>query len=175
MYAMENPTPPESLDDPAPVDLSATTAQDLGRLLLEWRSHPVKQGGKRLWVVIGVFVLFPVGLTLLYGPFYGVLALVILGGSLATYFLPTDYFFYTGGLESVFLGVRRRFTWDQFRSCYPDRHGVLLSPFPQPSRLENFRGIYLRFDGQASKIMAIVSERVGAHTCESEQQTGSLQ
>jgi len=140
------------------------TTFDPGQLLLKWRSHPVRKGGKRLWIVIGALVLFPVGLTFLYGPFYGVLALVILGGSMAAYFLPTDYAFYAGGIESKFLGVHRRFTWGQFRSFYRDRNGVLLSPFPQPSRLENFRGVYLRFDGCAEQVMAIVAERVSVAT-----------
>lgn len=134
--------------------------QDPGQVLLKWRSHPVAQGGKRLWIVVAAMVVFPVGLTLLYGPFFGLLALIILGGSLGPYFLPTDYTFYAGGIESRFLGVKRRFTWDQFRSFYRDRHGVLLSPFPQPSRLENFRGIYLRFGGSAKEVMRLVSERV---------------
>lgn len=133
---------------------------DPGLLLLKWRSHPILQGGRRLWVVAGALFVFPVGLTLLYGPFYGVMAFMILGGSMAAYFLPTEYAFYVGGVESTFLGVHRRFTWQQFRSFYRDKNGVLLSPFPQPSRLENFRGVYLRFDGCSEQVMAIVAERV---------------
>ncbi|MBI5867537.1 MAG: hypothetical protein HZB43_04485 [candidate division Zixibacteria bacterium] len=117
-------------------------------------------GGKRLWIVVAALVVFPVGLTLLYGPFFGLLAVIILGGSMAPYFLPTDYTFYAGGVESRFIGVNRRFTWEQFRSFYRDRNGVLLSPFPQPSRLENFRGIYLRFGTSAEEVMRIVAERV---------------
>jgi len=154
--------------------LGRQTTIDPGQLLLKWRSHPVRHGGKRLWVVAGALVIFPVGLTVLYGPFYGFLALVILGGSMAAYFLPTDYAFYTGGVESTFLGVHRRFTWEQFRSFYRDRNGVLLSPFPQPSRLENFRGVYLRFDGCAEQVMAIVTERVSvsAETKPDAEQTG---
>jgi hypothetical protein len=67
---------------------------------------------------------------------------------------------YAGGLESRFLGMTRRFTWDQFRSYYPDRNGVLLSPFVRPSRLENFRGFYLRFDGQSEDVLRVVKERI---------------
>ncbi|MEW5876089.1 MAG: hypothetical protein AB1752_13030 [Candidatus Zixiibacteriota bacterium] len=148
-------TPPEAGNAPV-----VAGPDDPARVLLSWRSHPVRQGGRRLAIVLGALVVFPVGLGLLYGPFYSLLALVILGGSLLTYFLPTDYIFYSGGIESRFIGVNRRFTWDQFRSYYPDRHGVLLSPFPKPSRLENFRGVYLRFDGRLSEVMAIVADKV---------------
>ena len=158
--------PQASQTTPASPALGDQDPIDPGQLLLKWRSHPVRQGGKRLWIVIGALVLFPVGLTLLYGPFYGALALVILGGSMTAYFLPTDYVFYAGGVESRFLGVNRRFTWGQFRSFYRDRNGVLLSPFPQPSRLENFRGVYLRFNGCRERVMAIVGEHVKPETTE---------
>jgi hypothetical protein len=50
--------------------------------------------------------------------------------------------------------------WTQFRSFYPDPNGVLLSPFAHPSRLENFRGIYLRYHGQADQVLRIVAERI---------------
>lgn len=139
---------------------------DPARVLLAWRSHPVREGGRRLAIVLSALIIFPVGLTWLYGPFYGLLAVLILGGSLLTYFLPTDYTFYSGGVESRFLGVHRRFTWQQFRSYYPDRHGVLLSPFARPSRLENFRGIYLRFDGRFSEVMAVVAGKIQSSEAE---------
>ena len=141
---------------------AAAGADDPARILFSWRSHPARQGGRRLAIALGALVLIPVGLFLLYGPFFGALALVILGISLFPYFLPTDYVLYAGGLESVFLRVHRRFTWRQFRSYYPDKNGVLLSPFTRPSRLENFRGIYLRFDGRSAEVLAIISQHIAS-------------
>jgi hypothetical protein len=129
-------------------------------VLLRWRSHPVRQGGRRLVWVLAVFVIIPGALALFYGPFFGLLAFLMLAGSLGTYFLPTDYILTATGVESRFIGVPRRFRWEQFRSFYRDRHGVLLSPFPRPSRLENFRGLYLRFDGFADAVMAVVAARI---------------
>lgn len=111
-------------------------------------------------IALGALILIPLALWPLYGSFFGVMAFVILGGSLFPFFLPTRYVFYVGGLESVFLGVHRRFVWDQFRSFYPDKNGVLLSPFAHPSRLENFRGIYLRYNGQKDTVLRIVAEHL---------------
>jgi hypothetical protein len=128
--------------------------------LLRWRYHPVREGGPRLVAVIAFLIGVPVILGALYGPFFVILSLVILGGSLGTYFLPTVYVLYSGGLETHFIGVTRRFAWDQFRSFYPDRNGVLLSPFAAPSRLENFRGLFVRFSGNRDAVLAIVRERV---------------
>ncbi len=151
-------------NDPEPSAVAATAPpepeDDPARVLFSWRSHPAKQGGRRLGIAVGAVIVIPAVLWPLYGAFFGVMALVILAGSLLPFFLPTDYVLYVGGLESVFLGIHRRFTWDQFRSYYPDQNGVLLSPFAHPSRLENFRGIYLRFNGQSATVMAIVAERI---------------
>jgi hypothetical protein len=133
-------------------------ADDPATELMRWRSHPVRQSGKRLGAVLLVLIGLPAGLWALYGPFYGLLGVLILSGALSPYFLPTDYALYAGGGESRFIGVTRRFTWSQYRTFYPDSHGVLLSPFAKPSRLENFRGIYLRFDGRREQILNIVSE-----------------
>jgi hypothetical protein len=157
---MDGETTGQTVPAPAHAAPEGAGAPDGGSELFRWRSHPLKQGGRRLIWVVAVVVGMPAILTVLYGLFYGLLALVILGGSLGTYFLPTDYVLYSGGVESRFLGVARRFSWAQFRSLYRDRNGVLLSPFPRPSRLENFRGLYLRFDGCEHKVMAVVAERM---------------
>lgn len=154
--------------DPEPsapsTDIPVTPADDPARVLFSWRSHPAKRGGRRLWIALGALTVIPLVLWPLYGPFFGVMAFVILAGSLFPFFLPTRYVLYAGGLESVFLGVHRRFTWTQFRSYYPDPNGVLLSPFVHPSRLENFRGIYLRYNGQAEQVLRVVGERIAPAT-----------
>lgn len=135
---------------------------DPARELLRWRYHPVREGGWRLMAVIAFLLGVPTVIGWLYGPFFILVALVILGGSLGTYFLPTEYVLYSGGLETRFLGVTRRFAWDQYRSHYPDRNGVLLSPFPGPSRLENFRGLFVRYSGNRDAVLSIVREKVSA-------------
>lgn len=152
---------------PSGEEAALTATADPAELLLRWRSHPVRRRGAKLALVIAVLFGLPAGLLFLYGPFYAGLAIVVLGGSLASYFLPTEYALYAGGGEMRFFWICRRFTWEQFRSFYPDRNGVLLSPFPRPSRLENFRGLYLRFDGCEEQVMAIVTERVAAQGADS--------
>ena len=150
------------MTEETPVVTEANPTEDPARELLRWRYHPVKEGGWRLVAVTAFVIGVPVLVGSLYGPFYILLSLVILGASLGTYFLPTEYTLYAGGLETRFIGVTRRFTWAQFRSFYPDRNGVLLSPFPAPSRLENFRGLFVRFSGNREAVLAIVRERIAA-------------
>lgn len=148
------------MDEEHTTATAAKPLDDPGREIMRWRYHPVREGGGRLLAVIAFLIGVPLLFGWLYGPFFVILSLVILGGSLGTYFLPTEYILYSGGLETRFIGVTRRFAWDQFRSFYPDRNGVLLSPFPVPSRLENFRGLFVRFGANRDAVLAVVRERV---------------
>ena len=50
--------------------------------------------------------------------------------------------------------------WDVFRSFYVDNNGVLLSPFAKPSRLENFRGVYVRFGENRSEVLDFIREKI---------------
>ncbi len=131
------------------------------KILLTWVSHPAKARP----VVTGLVVIF---LTILVALVYSmttslvftVIAAVVLWGSLAQYFLPTRF-------ELTDRGVKVRYTisgvakeWKLFRSYYVDKNGVLLSPFVRPSRLENFRGLYVRFAGNKDDVMAVVSKMI---------------
>jgi hypothetical protein len=51
--------------------------------------------------------------------------------------------------------------WSIYRSCYPDKNGILLSPFVRPSRLENFRGIYLMFADNGEEVTRFVKAHIG--------------
>jgi hypothetical protein len=73
------------------------------------------------------------------------LSAILLIGPLYKYFLP---FHYSCGIESLIVAAccyKLERPWSMFRSYYVDKNGVLLSPFPKPTRLENFRGVYVRF------------------------------
>jgi len=50
--------------------------------------------------------------------------------------------------------------WNTYRSHWPDRNGVLLSPFPRRSRLENFRGLFVRFENNREDVVAFVRRYV---------------
>jgi hypothetical protein len=53
--------------------------------------------------------------------------------------------------------------WENVKRCYLDDLGVKLSPFGRLSRLEAFRGVYLRFAGNQEQVIeAVRSLRTGA-------------
>jgi len=145
-------------DSPAETTGDATDIAE--RELLRWRSVPARRKIRTTVLVTIVVLGVPVLLAAWYGPFYGLLGILILGGSLLSFFLPTDYVLTDLTVARRYLGIDQQRKWSEFRSYYPDKNGVLLSPFPGPSRLENFRGMYLRFEGNRDEVLAIVADRV---------------
>lgn len=74
------------------------------------------------------------------------IAIVMLLGSLSGFFLPTEYELYADKIKVRYFLSNLEKEWKSYRSFYVDKNGILLSPFTKPSRLESFRGIYLRLD-----------------------------
>ncbi|MCE2402965.1 hypothetical protein J4G08_19040 [Candidatus Poribacteria bacterium] len=113
---------------------------------ISWRVHPLAENWKRS----GLLLLFlSCILVVIYFGFQSVVVLllsaILLIGPLYKYFLP---FQYSCGVESLVVTAccsKLERPWSAFRSYYVDKNGVLLSPFAKPTRLENFRGVYVRF------------------------------
>lgn len=119
---------------------------------ISWRVHPLVENWKRS-VFLLLFLSFI--LAVIYFGFQSIfivlLSAVFLIGSLYKYFLP---FQYHCSIESLIVSAccyKLERPWSTFRSYYVDKNGVLLSPFAKPTRLENFRGVYVRFGNHPSE------------------------
>ncbi len=127
---------------------------------LSWRVHPLRRDWR---VSVGVTAL-------LFLVWWGVwqwtesgpltfLSVVILLVSLSSFFFPVTFV-----LDQEFLMVKSTFTtkkkrWEEFNSFWVDSHGVLLSPFKGRSRLESFRGLYIRFSDNRDEVMEYIQRR----------------
>lgn len=119
---------------------------DKNTLEKKWVVFPLTQSWKRSACLIFLLLAFCVAVYFSFKSiFYSLLSAVVLFGSLSSFFLPVRYEFHTNHLKvrTLFRTISK--DWKEFRSFYVDKNGVLLSPFDKPSRLENFRGIYVRF------------------------------
>lgn len=125
-------------------------------LQIEWVSFPAVENLKKTTIATIFIIGLSTLLYFLYGPIYGFLSILFLGFSLLPYYTPTTYRLNENGIEvkKVFYTIKK--SWSNFRSFYPDKNGVLLSPFPIPTRLENFRGIYIRFRGNREGVLSVV-------------------
>jgi len=89
------------------------------------------------------------------------LAVILLLGAVAPFFVITRYRLDGEGISMKRYVTTMKKRWEELRSYYPDKNGVLVSPFAKPSRLENFRGVYLRFRGNREKVLAVLEQNIG--------------
>lgn len=126
---------------------------------LEWSSFLAAENKTRMLLVtlflLGLFAIIYVS----FGSLWFIVSMLLLGGSVAPYFAPTRYKMTEEEVEAFQFFHTTRKTWESFRSYYEDKRGVLLSPFDRPSRLENYRGLYLRFGDKRDEVMEYVKQR----------------
>lgn len=140
----------------------ATLEQDEGAVL-EWSCHKAKQKPLLAALVSALNLTF--GIVVFYATersaIFAGLALVILFLSLSRFYLPIRYRLSDRRIMIKTMTQTLYKDWSVYRTCYPDKNGVLLSPFIQPSRLENFRGVYLLFNGNAHAVTEFVKAHIG--------------
>ncbi len=129
--------------------------------VLKWSSHPVRKRTLiSILVILFLFVVWLVVYLTTSSLLLTVLSVVIILGSLSSFFLPTHYELDQKKVRVRFFLTTREREWDAFRSFYVDKNGVLLSPFEKPSRLENFRGIYVRFNQNKDQVVDFVKSNI---------------
>lgn len=135
--------------------------QDTESPALEWRVHPAR---RRPWLtaLVTLFILLVSFLVLVAteSRWFSFFALVVLFASLAKFYFPTGYRLDERGVTIKTSTQTLNKEWKLYRSFYPDRNGVLLSPFPEPSRLENFRGIYLMFEKNRDEVISFIQQQM---------------
>jgi hypothetical protein len=150
----------ENLKNVNEIASTVSTQKDTGAVL-EWRCHPAKRR-PLVSIAVSLFVIV-VAMSVFYSTdsrAFTVLALVVMLASLAKFYFPTSY-----QLSDETVTIKTTTTtiskpWSQYRSFYPDKNGILLSPFAEPSRLENFRGLYLMFAGNRDEVIAFAQAHI---------------
>jgi len=147
---------------------TANRAADAGQApLLEWTVHlaPLTPG-KTLRALL-LIMAAAVGVGAIWGsvlPGAVAFALLVLGTS--EYFLPLRFRLTADGAIARGLTSCRRMRWASVRRVISDDGGIKISPLARGSRLEPFRGIYLRFPREEprtrERVLQIVLSRAGA-------------
>jgi len=129
--------------------------------ILEWVCHPAKRN-KKVTLAVSVFIVILVIVVYYatYSVWFTILGFLILTGSLAGFYFPSHYRFTDDKIYIKTTMQTLEKKWSQYRSYYPDKNGVLLSPFARPSRLENFRGIYIKFWNNKDEVLAVVGDKI---------------
>jgi hypothetical protein len=123
------------------------TATSDEELVLCWQVHLAKDRPQQL---IGV-VLFIIAVALfayfLFGNsiFSTIVIAFVLFGALSDFFLPMTFTLTKNHVSASTRLGKRIMAWKDVKRCYLDDSGVKLSPLGRQSRLEAYRGVYLRF------------------------------
>ena len=130
---------------------------------IRWRSRPIVDDFPISLLLVAACVGACVGAAVAFGGVgYAALAAVVLGVSLARYFLATDYEMDEQGVTVRSFGQSRTVPWSKVRRVTVGPRGVYLSPFEKASRLDSFRGTLLRFAGNAEKVVEFVDGKVAS-------------
>lgn len=127
---------------------------------LHWKVHPLCRDWRiSLGVIILLFLVWWGVWEWTESKFLTFLSVIIMFVSLSSFFFPVTF-----SLDKKFITVKLPFTtkkrrWEEFKSFWVDRHGVLFSPFAQRSRLESFRGLYVRFSANRDEVIEFVRRR----------------
>lgn len=126
-----------------------------------WRVHPLRDNWTRsILLLLFLLLLFSGIYWLFQSVFVALLSAIFVNGSLYRYFVPFRYELYEHELVVSAPFYRLTKPWSDFRSFYVDNNGVLLSPFAKPSRLENFRGVYVRFGANRSEVLDFIKNKI---------------
>lgn len=129
-------------------DANAASAKTLDTVLAEWTVHLARQQPMKAviagllvsasiafgWVWVHPMVAFLLGLFLLH--------------AVGEFFFPVRYRITKEGAEAVGFLHWRKIDWERVRrvTLLPD--GIQLSPLVKPSKLDAFRGLFLRWNGE---------------------------
>jgi len=129
---------------------------------LKWKNWLAKE--KPWLAVLVLLILFVVWLfsySLIPNYFLATILSLAVFFYLSEFFLPTEYCISQDGVWKKIGPVKITKKWELLRSFYTDKNGVLLSPFSRPTRLDTFRGIYLRFGkDNKGKIVELIKLKI---------------
>jgi len=130
---------------------------------LEWVSFPMKErpGATVALLLIMIVASWAAGVVM-ENMWWGIIGLALLFLSMWSYFLPVKFTLDGTGVRKKSVFGEEVKKWKDVRSIVPDSHGVLLSPFREPTRLAKFRGLSVQFSGNGKEVLEFIRTRIGS-------------
>lgn len=143
-------------------------------ILLQWSVHLARATPARTISAFAAVMLGSATVGALWrSPGLGAVAFVLLLLATSEYFFPIRYLITEQAIHCRNLLTCRRLEWKSVRSCFHDADGIKLSPLARPSRLEAFRGIYLRFPEQGAEALREQVEAIILDKCAALKEAGA--
>jgi hypothetical protein len=137
--------------------INSTVAEE--EVVLRWQVHLARNHPEKLAVIIAIVAATGV---IACGWFNsvipGALMAFVLFGALSDFLLPNSYRFTSTHASATTPLGKRIIAWTDVRRVYLDDEGVKLSPLDKQSRLEAYRGVYLRFGGRRDEVLETIKK-----------------
>ncbi len=160
----EEPSPPHK----RPMTTSAQSYVN-DPVVLTWTIHRLRERPRMLLLVIPCLLLTGfAGSRMLGSPLAGLFAAGVLAAAIGDYLFPVRYELRRRTASAACLFSRHEIPWERVRSVWVSEEGVKLSPLGKPSRLEAFRGVFLRFGPEREQVIEAV-KHLRARAAEAEE------
>lgn len=132
---------------------------------LKWSIHLLRENPEKLLIIVPIMLIsILISYVLFRNIISPIVTLLLFTAALSDYLFPVHYEITPSGAASRTIVGERKIEWSQVKKCYLDEYGVKLSPLSIPTRLEAYRGVYLRFArNREDVICAIRSIRHAQH------------
>lgn len=128
--------------------------------ILSWSVHLARRHPAKATISLALVTAATAVGCVLAGPYVALVVAVALVVSLSDFLFPVRYTMTHDGASCRMLLKSSEIKWASVKRCYTDGLGVKLSPLDRISRVEAFRGVYLRFgDNEDEVIDAVKSLR----------------
>lgn len=92
------------------------------------------------------------------------ISMVLILISISSYFIPSHYTFLNDRVVAKYIFMKVERKYKDFGCFYSDKHGVMLSTFKTPRRLDPFRGLSVRFSktqSEKDELLKFLENKIG--------------
>lgn len=152
------------VEDQRPDNGCAEPEASADGMILTWKVHLLRDNPKKMLPIIPVPIL---SILICYAIFHSVFYMMVVAAlfiiALSDFLFPIRYEITNRDAASFALFSRSRIEWAAVKKYYIDDSGIKLSPFENRSRLESYRGVYLRFGHCRDEVTAVVRRMRDEH------------
>lgn len=125
-------------------------------VILSWKSHLARKYPGKLAFSVLAILLASFAAHYAIGGIATIAVALVMIASTSDFLLPVQYEISKDGATCKMLFKSASIRWADVRHYYLDEYGVKLSPLEHQSRLEAFRGVYLRFNNNDEQVIDII-------------------
>ena len=143
--------------------------------LYSWVFHPAKASRVvTALLTVFLFLLLVLVYYLTQSRLFTIIGTIVLLGSMRSFYFPTEYKLFDDHIEVYYTISSVKKDWKIYRRVFPEKNGVFLSTFARPTRMENFRGLFVKYgEADRDRVLDIIQSRIGKKADEREDVSAS--